>query len=354
MDPSTDPCLDFYQYACGGWVEKNPIPKGRQTIMIYEDRHKEVKDTIRDLILKEAENASDTKSLRNVGKFYSACINLDTRNEVGLKSLLDLVERYGGWPMLGDSKWSEDDFDWQERSAKANRDLYLDIFVEIDFKNDLADNKYYIMFISMDMVGDDEDIDIPLGNLNSQLNGETFSYVDFLNLHLQSDTSIENDTVLYVFQPKYFQKLPSLLDSIPKRTLANYIAFHIVYFFVDYSSDDVRKLTIGNSTRANRTDEQECLKISKTFMSMAIGRMFIDRYFPPLTRMHVSKMVEMIRLAYSSTIDQNTWMDENTLLYALVKLQSIQSMVGYEEWILDDKLLDAYYEKVRRGFIMKF
>ncbi|GBO42903.1 hypothetical protein AVEN_239183-1, partial [Araneus ventricosus] len=33
----------------------------------------------------------------------------------------------------------------------------------------------------------------------------------------------------------------------------------------------------------------------------------------------VKKMVEMIRLAYSSTIDQTTWMDENTLLYALVK-----------------------------------
>lgn len=29
LDPATDPCQDFYQYSCGGWIRRNPLPTGR-------------------------------------------------------------------------------------------------------------------------------------------------------------------------------------------------------------------------------------------------------------------------------------------------------------------------------------
>ena len=28
MDELTEPCEDFYQYACGGWIKSHPIPPG--------------------------------------------------------------------------------------------------------------------------------------------------------------------------------------------------------------------------------------------------------------------------------------------------------------------------------------
>jgi hypothetical protein len=31
MDPTVDPCQDFFQYACGGWIKKNPIPASKSS-----------------------------------------------------------------------------------------------------------------------------------------------------------------------------------------------------------------------------------------------------------------------------------------------------------------------------------
>lgn len=28
MDPTVDPCQDFFTYACGGWIKANPVPDG--------------------------------------------------------------------------------------------------------------------------------------------------------------------------------------------------------------------------------------------------------------------------------------------------------------------------------------
>ena len=35
MDRSADPCVDFFQYSCGGWIKNNPIPPDQSSWSLY-------------------------------------------------------------------------------------------------------------------------------------------------------------------------------------------------------------------------------------------------------------------------------------------------------------------------------
>src|SRR5215467_841786 len=35
MDKAVDPCVDFYQYSCGGWQKRNPIPPDQTSWGVY-------------------------------------------------------------------------------------------------------------------------------------------------------------------------------------------------------------------------------------------------------------------------------------------------------------------------------
>ena len=76
MDRAVDPCIDFYRYACGGWIQQNPIPADQARWNVYS---KLADDNQRYLwgILETASQPTPSRSPneQKIGDFFHACMD---------------------------------------------------------------------------------------------------------------------------------------------------------------------------------------------------------------------------------------------------------------------------------------
>ncbi|XP_023483353.2 membrane metallo-endopeptidase-like 1 isoform X3 [Equus caballus] len=153
MDSSKEPCDDFYEYACGGWLRRHVIPETNSRYSVFDILRDELEVILKAVL--ENSNGKDRPAVRKAKILYRSCMNESVIEDRGSKPLLDILEVVGGWPVAMD-KWNDTvgpRWELEQQLAVMNTQFNRRVLIDLFIWNDDQNSSRHIIYIDQPTLG---------------------------------------------------------------------------------------------------------------------------------------------------------------------------------------------------------
>ena len=385
LDKSADPCVDFYQFSCGGWTKKNPVPADQPVWGRFSELAERNRAILHGILEKAAvQTAGRTPNEQKIGDYYASCMDEAAINKKGIAVLkpeferIDAVKDRNGLPGLvahlhgegvnvlfafgsgADFKNAKEVIGQADQGGLSlpDRDYYLkddpksvqlrkayvqhvtNVFKLLgDSPEKAAAHARAVMSIetalakgAMDRVErrDPEKVYHKLTGQEWQALTPSFSWPGYLK-----GLNAPEFANLNVAAPDFFKALDAELKNTTLDDFKSYFKYHLVssqaqYLpsaFVDENFNFFGKTLTG--TKKLRPRWKRCTAAVDGDLGEALGQVYVRKAFPPQAKERTLKMVHALEDALRKDIQGLDWMTEATKKQALVKLDAITNKIGY-------------------------
>ncbi|XP_077962935.1 endothelin converting enzyme-like 1 isoform X2 [Gasterosteus aculeatus] len=101
IDPTIQPCQDFYSFACGGWLRRHGIPEDKLSYGIITAIGEHNEEKLQRLLLEPVRRGGADSAERKVKEFYRSCVNIRDIDRLGSDPMTEVIDGCGGWDLAG-------------------------------------------------------------------------------------------------------------------------------------------------------------------------------------------------------------------------------------------------------------
>jgi len=407
LDQSTKPGDNFFEYANGGWIKKNPIPAAYSSWGIGNVVGEDLRDRLKK-INEDAEKANAPKgsNTQKIGDFYYSGMDTVTIEKLGMNAIKTPLDR------IGQIKTKQDVLDAAAYLTTIGVRNFIGAGVGQDAKNSvkmmlqfrqaglgLPNRDYYFKTdartakIRNDYAQQHVPTMLKLSGLNDPAAANAVFTIEksladssrtlvalrdqYKNYHkipvaklnqltpninwtnLLPKMGLNSVDSVIVGQPEFYSNLDKALTAFSVEDWKAYLRWKLISAYAPYLNKDFEQenFRFTGTVLSGRKEQlprwKRVLDNEGGLMGELLGQLFVKEYFPATSKKRYEDMVEAIRTAYKEHIEKLDWMSPETKQKALLKLNAVHPKVGYPDQWKDFSTLtisrNSYAQNVLNG-----
>lgn len=377
LDPTIRPQDDLFRHVNGKWIDRTEIPSDKARYGSFYVLAEEAEKAVRDIIVEAQEAAPGTEE-RKFGDLYASFMDEARAEELGstpLQPMLEAVghvdsadavlkqlgrlertgitgfaqlfvdndpgnpERYlvfieqGGLGLPDESYYREDKF----ADVRAKYLPFLENMFTLAGLDDAAERARRVFALETELAAHHWD-NVASRDSEKTYNLKAWSEIggpDLSGWLNELDPPEGSFAEVVVRQPSFLDGLATLLTDDRVEDWKDWMRWQIIRSSAAYLSSDFVNANFDfyGKTLTGTPELRERWKRGVSFvegmMGEAVGRIYIDRHFPPAAKAAMDILVDNLTEAYRQSIAGLAWMTEETQQRALDKLNKFTPKIGY-------------------------
>jgi putative endopeptidase len=387
IDKTADPCVDFYQYACGNWLKNTEIPSDQPEWISFTELYERNLVTLRGILEKASASTANRGAIeQKIGDYYGACVDEKTVDGKGIEPLKPELERIKAVPDKGAM------MDEIARLHLIGPNPLFNFYSAPDLHNanmviayidqgglTLPDRNYYIKDDDPKMVEMRKRL-VEYATQVFTLSGQspeksadaaqTVLRIETALAKASMDRTLRRDpknrdhkmsrdqaiglapnfylaryftatgapsfTEMNVSNPEFFKQVNGVVETESLDALKTYASWHLLNAaapwlskpYVDANFKFQQALTGQAEIQARW---KRCVDATDGALGEALGQKYVEETFGADGKARMLKMVDALEKSLDQDIRNLPWMTEDTKKQAKLKLVAIRNKIGYPD-----------------------
>jgi len=389
LDRSVSACTDFYKFANGGWVKRNPVPAAYSRWGSFDELQENNQSNLLTILRAAAANGNTQANadIRKLGTFFSSCMDSAAAEKTGIQPIKPELDRINA---IKTRRGLEAEI---ARLHSRGVPLLFGFGAQQDFKNSssviggisqgglsLPDRDYYLnpdkryadirtnyvdhvgrMFQLLGESASQATADAqkvmnietalakpamtrvqmrdPNANYHRMTSAELaqlapgFNWPGFFTIEGKADIPTVN-----VQNPEFLKAADAILTSVPLEDWKAYLRWHLL----DAAAPSLNSAFVNEDFRFGSTlsgakemlpRDKRCARATDAGLRDALGQAYVAQYFTPLAKARALEMVRNLESVFHDRLQTLGWMTDTTKVQATAKLAAFTNKIGYpDKW----------------------